>query len=174
MIRFVPGLLFLIAMFAVVSFGQKDIAADAVKTTVIDADALRALVKEPETKQPILINFWATWCGPCRAEFPELVAIDNEFREKGLAFYLVSIDNVGLADTGVSDFLKDYGARMPSYLLDAEERRDITRAIRAIAPAYRDGIPTTLLFNRDGHLVFQKSGVVNGRLLRRAIRRVVK
>ncbi|MBK8146856.1 MAG: redoxin family protein [Acidobacteria bacterium] len=171
MIRFVSGI-FVLAFLAIGGPAQKDIAPDAVKTTILDADGLRALVRDSD--KPLLVNFWATWCGPCRAEFPELVKIDNEFRAKGLTFALVSIDNVSLADTAVSDFLKSYEAKMPSYLLDLEDRRKITRSIRRIAPRYSGGFPVTMLYDSAGKLVYLKHGVVNGQVLRRRIEKVLR
>lgn len=171
MIRFVAGI-FLLAFLAIAGTAQKDISPNAVKTTVLDADGLRALVRDSE--KPLLINFWATWCGPCRAEFPELVKIDEDFRPKGLTFVTVSMDTVSLADTSVSDFLRSYDATMPSYLLDLEDRRLINRAIRRIAPRYAGGVPATMLFNSSGRLVYLKHGVVDNRVLRTRIERVLR
>ncbi len=171
MTRVVSNILLLLLLVSAAT-AQKDIAPDAVKTTVLDADGLRALVKDSE--KPLLINFWATWCGPCRAEFPDLVKIDEDFRPKGLTFLTVSIDTVSLADTSVSDFLKSYDATMPSYLLDVEDRRLINRAIRRIAPRFAGGFPVTMLFDSAGRLVYLKNGVVNDRLLRTRIERVLR
>ncbi|HNU08906.1 MAG TPA: TlpA disulfide reductase family protein, partial [Pyrinomonadaceae bacterium] len=142
------------------------------KTTILDAQGLKDLVKNGD--KPLLINFWATWCGPCRTEFPDLVRIDKEYRGEGLDFVIVSIDNVSLADTAVSDFLKSYDAEMPSYLLDAEERREITGALRGIAPRFTGGFPSTMLFNRSGRLVYLKNGVINDGILRIQIDKVLK
>lgn len=161
-----------IAILASFADAQKDVAPDAIRTTILDAQGLKDLVRD--TDKPLLINFWATWCGPCRAEFPDLVKIDREYREKGLNFVVVSLDNVALADTAVSDFLKSYDAEMPSYLLDAEDRREITRAVRGIAPRFNGGFPTTMLFNRFGRLVYLKNGVINDRILRIQIDKVLK
>ncbi len=163
---------FALALFAPAVFAQKDVAPDAIKTTILDAQGLKDLVKNGD--KPLLINFWATWCGPCRTEFPDLVRIDKDYRGEGLDFVIVSIDNVSLADTAVSDFLKSYDAEMPSYLLDAEERREITGALRGIAPRFTGGFPSTMLFNRSGRLVYLKNGVINDGILRIQIDKVLK
>jgi thiol-disulfide isomerase/thioredoxin len=139
---------------------QKDVALDAVRTAVVGPEDLIEIVRSPDTKKPILINFWATWCGPCRYEFPDLVKIDGEFRDRGLNFIIVSLDRPTLADTLVSDFLKGYGASMPSYLLRTERRRDAALAVRRLAPGTPWGIPLTLLFDANGKLVYRKNGVI--------------
>ena len=167
-------ILWLIFAFSAVPVSaQIYIAEDAVKTTVINAEELKSLVKSPEKKQPILINFWATWCGICRHEFPDLVEIDKDYREKGLNFFIVSIDTVLLAETTVSDFLKSYDATMPSYLLDLNSRRELSKAIRQIAPKFSGNYPTTLLFNKNGKLVYQKTGTINPKILRAQIDKIL-
>src|SRR6476660_862365 len=84
------------------------------KITQIDVLALKRLVR-PNGK-PLLINFWATWCGPCREEYPDLVKIDNEYRGK-IDFVTVSLDDLVDKDTAVPQFLTEMKAEMPSYLL---------------------------------------------------------
>ena len=121
----------------------------------------------------MLINFWATWCGPCRAEFPDLVAIDADYRAKGLNFFIVSVDDFAIIDTRVPEFLKDYESTMPSYLINVEGRDGIARAVRRIAPRFSDVYPTTLLYNSRGKLVFQKTGKVEAKILRREIEKVL-
>lgn len=164
---------FILMICAFPLWAQKYVSPDAVKTTVIDAEGLRSLVKSNDKKQPILLNFWATWCGPCRAEFPELVKIDKDYRKKGLNFMVVSIDNATLIDTRVSDFLKDYEAEMPSYLLDVQTRPKISRAIRQLAPNFTGGFPFTALFDANGKLVYQKNGVIKEKILRKQIDKVL-
>src|SRR3954453_10991079 len=90
------------------------------KATQIDIPALKRLVR-PNGK-PLLVNFWATWCDPCREEYPDLVKIDQEYRGK-IDFITISLDDVADKDTAVPKFLTDMKAEMPSYLLvtDNEE-----------------------------------------------------
>lgn len=137
-----------------------------ITTTRIDGEGLKALLPNKDNKKPLLVNFWATWCGPCHAEFPDLVKIDADYRKKGLNFVLVSVDTPGLIDTGVPEFLESYKATMPSYLLDLPNRREQAKAIKKIAPGFRDMYPLTLLFDRNGKLVYQKLGRINDKVLR--------
>ena len=165
---------FIFTIFVISAAGQKYVSPDSAETTAIDAAGLKSLIKSPEKKQPILINFWATWCGPCKVEFPELVKIDADYRAQGLNFIIVSIDNLGAMDSIVADFLKSYESTMPSYLLDLSSRRQITKAIRQIAPTAKDGFPLTLLYNKNGKLVYQKNGVIDAKMLRTKIEKILK
>ncbi len=155
---------FLILLFAIFTF---QISAQSVvtDTEIIDRAGLKEIVTSNKGK-PILINFWATWCGPCHAEFPDLVKIDADYRQKGLVFNVVSVDSVGLIQSGVPEFLQNYKSTMPSYLIDLPNRREIAKAIRQIAPKFRDVYPLTLLFDKNGRLVYQKLGKVNAKMLR--------
>ena len=121
------------------------------ETTIIDGQGLKDLLPGGENKKPVLLNFWATWCGPCHAEFPDLVRIDADYRHQGLVFNLISVDTVGLINSGVPEFLQSYKSTMPSYLIDLPNRRAIANAVRRIYPKFRDvyHYRRTRIFMRD-------------------------
>jgi thiol-disulfide isomerase/thioredoxin len=169
----------LLAAFIFIAFvasvsAQKETFPMGRETIKIDGEGLKALLPNAEKKQPVLLNFWATWCGPCHSEFPDLVKIDNDYREKGLNFVVVSVDRVSLIDTQVPEFLRQYNATMPSYLITLPTRREIAKAIRQIAPTFRDVYPLTLLFDASGKLVYQKIGRVSPQILRTEINKLLK
>lgn len=166
----IPALFLLSLCFAAAVSAQK--LPVVTQTKAIDAAELKALAK-PANKKPVLMNFWATWCGPCRVEFPELVEIDADYRRKGLNFIVVSVDDFGIIDTRVPEFLASYESTMPSYLINLDNRREIAKAVRRIAPKFPDRYPLTLLFDGQGRLVFQKVGKVDAKILRAQINRVL-
>ena len=66
----------------------------------VNAEEMQALLKR-DGKRPLLVNYWATWCDPCRDEFPDLVKIDQDYRAKGLDFIAITLDDlVGHQDRG--------------------------------------------------------------------------
>src|ERR1044071_7970099 len=88
--------------------------------SAIDTEALKGLITH-QRQRPLLVNFWATFCDPCREEFPDLVKIDKENRPQSLEFVTVSLDDVTDIKTEVPKFLDEMKAKMPAYLLDASD-----------------------------------------------------
>ena len=80
----------------------------------INTEELLRLLKR-EASRPLLVNFWATWCDPCRDEFPDLVKIDADYRGKGLDFIVISLDDLKDINTEVPKFLRSMKAQMPAY-----------------------------------------------------------
>ena len=136
----------------------------------ITTDGLKTLIAKGKSK-PLLVNFWATWCDPCRDEFPDLVEIDNEFRPKSLDFVTISLDDITEIKTEVPKFLGKMKARMPAYLLNAN---DPEPAINAIDPRWQGNLPATFLYNEKGELVFKHFGRVDATQLRTEIQKVIK
>ena len=124
------------------------------KITRIDGEALKELLK-PEGK-PRLINFWATWCDPCREEFPDLVKLDIEFKSR-IDFLTVSLDDLAEIDRDVPVFLQSMKAEMPPYLLKTPEE---DAAISAVSKDWKGGLPYTILIAPDGTRVYFKQGKI--------------
>lgn len=136
----------------------------------IDTDALKSLITQ-ERQRPLLVNFWATFCDPCRDEFPDLVKIDKEFRPESLEFVTVSLDDVVDIKTSVPEFLGSMKATMPAYLLNVI---DPEPAINLVDPKWRGDLPATFLYNEKGEVVYKHIGRVDPAELRGAIEKLVK
>jgi len=136
---------------------------------VINAEGLQGLLKRDGT-HPLLVNYWATWCDPCRDEFPDLVKIDTDYRSKGLDFIAVTLDDVVDLKTAVPDFLRPMKAKMPVYLLDVS---DPEPAINAVDPKWGGSLPATFLYNNKGEVVYKHFGRFKTDELRAAIEKVM-
>lgn len=151
---------------------KKNGAAKAPKIVVapIDTEALKALLTQ-QRERPLLVNFWATFCDPCRDEFPDLVKIDQEYRPQSLDFVTVSLDDMSDIETTVPEFLGSMKATMPAYLLNVS---DPEPAINLVDTKWRGDLPATYLYNEKGEVVYKHIGRVKTEELRSAIEKVVK
>ncbi len=95
---------------------------------------------------PVLINFWATWCSPCRIEMPYLQQIYDRFSGKGLV--LLAINN-GESSSRVGEFMQSQGFSFP-VLLDI--RGSIAQSYNIV------GLPTTFYIDKDGIIQDMKVG----------------
>jgi thiol-disulfide isomerase/thioredoxin len=137
--------------------------------TEIDTAGLKSLLAR-QSQHPLLVNFWATWCDPCRDEFPDLVKIDNEYRSQGLEFVAVSLDDLKDINTEVPKFLQQMQARMPTYLLNAP---DPELAISAVDPQWGGALPATFLYDANRNVVYKHFGRITSEELRAAIQKQV-
>ena len=95
----------------------------------------------------VLINLWATWCGPCRQEFPELVRLERAWRGRGLKLLLVSADDA--AELGqVRRFLADNGVTFPTYLKAQKDQE----FINGLDARWTGALPATFLYDGTGQL----------------------
>jgi peroxiredoxin len=95
----------------------------------------------------IILDFWATWCPPCRAEIPNFVELQKEYGKQGLAVIGVSLDQGGVA--GVADFAKAQGINYP-IVMGNQDVADTYGGIQAI--------PTTFIIDKDGNIAARHEG----------------
>jgi thiol-disulfide isomerase/thioredoxin len=99
----------------------------------------------------VVLNFWATWCAPCRAEMPMLIAAAKANRNPDLEFIAVSVDDAGtLARVGPA--AQKFGIPFPVWV--GANVDDVHRLSRA------DAVPATVFIDRDGTIVARVSGEI--------------
>ncbi|MGH9929370.1 MAG: redoxin domain-containing protein [Pyrinomonadaceae bacterium] len=135
----------------------------------VDAEEMQGLLKR-DGDRPLLVNYWATWCDPCRAEFPDLVKIDRDYRAKGLDFIAISLDDLADIKTAVPKFLRQMNAKMPVYLLNVA---DPEPAINLVDREWGGALPATFLYSNKGEVVYKHFGRVKIDELRSAIEKVM-
>ena len=139
----------------------------AVKVTRVDDTGFRKLLV-PNGK-PLMINFWATWCGPCREEFPDLVKLDTEYRGK-IDFITVTLDFEEELNTGVPKFLSEMKAQMPTFLLVTP---DETAAIAVVTKEWAGALPFTVIYEPKGSLAYVRQGIVNPETVRAELNKLL-
>lgn len=104
--------------------------------------------------KPVLLNFWATWCSPCRMETPGLVRLAAQYRSKGLVVAGVSMDDGGLE--AVRQFVHDF--RVPYSVLLPNQDSPLLSEISSL--------PTTIFIDRQGRVAKTYYGAMPEKLFR--------
>ena len=140
------------------------IAKEPVSVELVDIDGMKALRKN-ETKKYRLVNFWATWCGPCVTELPEFVTINRMYR--GRAFEMVTVAaNFPDEKDEVLNFLKDKQASGKNLLFGDKEKY---KMMEAFDPEWNAALPYTMLIAPGGKVLYKVQGPVDPLELKRAI-----
>ncbi len=97
----------------------------------------------------VILNFWATWCPPCKAELPNLVAISKEYKSKNwiVIGVLLERDSYDIQKTKVAEFLTDKGIEYTNIIGNPEMIGKLTEAYGGVS-----GIPTTFFINATGKI----------------------
>lgn len=141
-----------------------ELAKEPVSVQPIDAEGVKKLAANDSDNYRI-INLWATWCGPCVVEFPELVTINRMYRHRNVELITISVNN---PDQGkeVLEFLKKQQASNTNYHYSST---DFDRLADAIDPNWKGGIPHTIMVKPGGEIVFRHTGEIDPLELKRAI-----
>ncbi len=141
-----------------------------VKVTQIDEIALKDLLKrDGANNKPLLVNFWATWCDPCREEFPDLVKLDADYKGK-IDLITISLDDLAEINRDVPKFLAEMKAEMPGYLLKSSNDE---AAIASVSKSWQGGLPFTILFNGQGEPVYFIQGKFKTEILKAEIEKTL-
>lgn len=140
-------------------------AEEKVTIEDIDLEGVSALVKNKSGESLRLINFWATWCGPCVIEFPEFVDINRMYRDRDFEFISVSADKMNRKEKALS-FLQKKEASSKNYIFSGNSIYDL---IEVVDPEWQGALPYTLLVNKKGEVVYKTDGTIDPRLVKKKI-----
>jgi peroxiredoxin len=153
----------LIGLALVLGFGQtRGEVGKTLKLFTLKDVNLRKVSLTDFKGKVVILNFFATWCPPCRVEIPELVKIFKENKEKGLVVVGVALDGDGPVQT-VQRFVREMKIPYPVLLgnMDLADSHQIS------------GVPTTFILNREGKTFQRYEGLVPGSHVEKALKEIL-
>lgn len=135
-----------------------------VDLSTISLEELENLL-ENDSDQLRLVNFWATWCGPCIVEYPEFIEIQRMYGNRDFEFVSVSLDNPESADKVLKFLQKKYSATT-NYLVDTDDNYAI---IDVVKNDWDGSLPLTLLIEPGGKVHHKVPGTIDPLVLKRTI-----
>jgi peroxiredoxin len=131
-----------------IAFLENTARKPAPNFTLVDSNGAKVTLASLKGKV-VLLNFWATWCGPCQVEIPWFIEFNKTYKARGLAVVGVSMDEDGWKS-------------VKPYLTTKKIDYPIVVGTEDVAKAYGgvDSLPSTFIIDRDGKIAFSHSGLV--------------
>lgn len=145
--------------------GLEKWAQEPVALDTVDEAGVKAIAANAGGKKLRLVNVWATWCGPCKIEFPDLVAVHRIYRGREFEVVTVNADDAAKREAALS-FLKEQQASMRNVAFD---KGDPYALIEAVDPKWQGALPHTILVAPGGEVVYRSEGAFDTLKLRKAI-----
>ena len=156
----------LLPALALVAFARPA-ASEPVK--LVKPEQYRARVVAAKKGRVVLVNFWATWCDPCREEMPALVSAAKGFSSKDVAVALVSTDSL----KKTADVQKFLAAGKVPFVCWQAKSPDPQRFIDAVDKSWNGAVPYTLVYDRKGELVARLAGPQTEKSFGEAVRKAL-
>ena len=138
--------------------------AEPVSLEPIDLAGVARLAKN-DTKKLLLINLWATWCGPCVAELPELVTMNRMYRGRNFQLVTISLDDLAKKEDALR-VLRENRVAGSNTILRVDDRDKFAEALDQEWPG---PVPYTILVAPGGKILYRKTGAIDPLEVKRAI-----
>ncbi len=138
---------------------------EPVTVDLISLDQLKALRNNAGTGKLLLVDFWATWCAPCTAAFPDLQKMVRMYRQRQLDIVTVSINSPDEKNM-VLKFLKQQHAINRNLLVNSDDAAD---GVSVFGAGWTGGVPFTALISTTGEVLYKAQGQINPLDVKRAI-----
>jgi cytochrome c biogenesis protein CcmG/thiol:disulfide interchange protein DsbE len=113
-------------------------------------------------KKPVIVNFWASWCGPCRAETPDLIRLYKKYNGK---FEILAVNvTVNDKEENAKKFARFFDMKFPVLL---DRSGDITEKYQVL------GFPTNYFINKDGKIIYIANGMLQPDELETKVRQMI-
>jgi thiol-disulfide isomerase/thioredoxin len=145
--------------------GYEKWAQEPVTLETIDEGGVKAQTRNEGGKKLRLVNVWATWCGPCVIEFPDLVSVHRIYRGRDFEVVTVNADDAGKREKAL-EFLKAQQASTRNYAFD---KGDPYALIEAVDPKWQGALPHTIVVAPGGEVIYRSEGAFDTLKLRKAI-----
>jgi thiol-disulfide isomerase/thioredoxin len=129
---------------------EKNEGSKAADFSWTDENGKKVTFAEFSKGNVVLVNFWATWCGPCKRELPDLIALHNEYKGKDVKIIGISVDR----DANVLELVRNFAAEANLTYPIVIDNGDLEMAFGGIR-----GIPTSFFVNKNGEIVKKMIGL---------------
>jgi thiol-disulfide isomerase/thioredoxin len=143
-------------------------SGSSIDVKMIKTSDLELIVEEAKGSA-LFINVWASWCAPCREEFPELVKLSEEYKSE-MKFIGISADEVEDIDEKVIPFLEKQNAQFQNYLIKVSDPEDF---INALNKDWSGALPATFIYNKAGTQAKMLIGKQSYEQFEQAIKKVI-
>jgi thiol-disulfide isomerase/thioredoxin len=125
-----------------------------VSVRLINEAGLEQLLTKREGKG-LFLNVWATWCVPCREEFPDIVKLSKNYSGKNINFVGLSVDYPDEIDSKIIPFLKTQQVNFTNYVQNFNKQENL---INRLNKDWNGALPATFIFSKKGKLIFYLPG----------------
>ncbi|HSJ67869.1 MAG TPA: redoxin domain-containing protein [Anditalea sp.] len=143
---------------------EKEWQEKPVSVDKVSIEQLQDIMRN-DSEELLLVNFWATWCGPCVIEYPEFIEMQRMYGERDFRFISVSMDDPSQEEK-VLKFLKNKYSAVPNYLIDTDDKYAV---IDLVDQEWDGSLPITLLIEPQGNVAYKRLGTIDVYELRKTI-----
>lgn len=146
------------------------VAASAPKVLPLKPAGYAGMIKASAGKV-VVVNFWATWCGPCVAEFPEFVKLTDTYNAKGgVRFVHITADDMSDLKKAIA-FLKAQKSNADQFIQDTDDPQQM---IDAVFKDWPGTLPATFVYDKTGKMTFHRLGIIDRDVLVAEIEKALK
>jgi thiol-disulfide isomerase/thioredoxin len=153
----------------ILGFTLNEIAFSQNSVTKINLDQLKKVIKERKGR-PLLINVWATWCEPCREEFPDLVKLAEKYKGK-IDIAGISVDYPDEIDSKILPFAKKQKVTFPIFVNDLKDQEKL---IDFFDKDWNGAIPATFIYDTSAKNVAKIYGKKDFKYFEEQIKKYLK